>query len=147
MTKRAVDIDRGRGRGHGRLGTALLPALVLAGAAMATEDTIVVPDVRQIVEVRDVRVQADQVSGVLVNLSSKAVSHVQLEVTQSWLWTNERHPGENENNPERAVVHLVPSEISPGGHLPFTFQTEAPPQRTDGRFETSVTVLSLEQAG
>jgi len=98
--------------------------------------------------VRDVRVQADEVSGVLVNLSSNPVRNIQVRVDCSWLWKNERHPGADKDDPGRSVVYAVPGDIPPGGRLPFTYRPDsALPQRSDGSFETSVSVVSLEQVG
>jgi hypothetical protein len=126
---------------------ALFAALGLSGIAMAAETTMVLPEqLQKIVEVRDVHAEPDQVTGVLVNLSSKPVRSIQVRIDRSWLWTNERHPGED--NPGRSVVYTVPDEIAPGGRLPFTYRPDAPlPERRDGRFETSVSVVSLEQIG
>lgn len=102
----------------------------------------------QIVEVRDVRTAPDQVSGVLVNLSSKPVRDVRVRIDCSWLWADERHAGGAEESPGRTAVYRVPGEIPPGGHLPFTYRPDTPlPQRSDGRFETSVSVVGLEQVG
>ena len=124
-------------------------ALALAGLAVAAETTIVAPGkLQKIVEVRDVRGQPDEVSGVLVNLSSNPVRNVQVQIDRSWLWKNERHPGANENNPGRSVVYAVPGEIPPGGRLSFTYRPDSTlPQRSDGSFKTSVSVVSLEQVG
>ena len=103
---------------------------------------------QKIVEVRDVQAQADQVTGVLVNLSSKPVRSIRVRIERSWLWTDERHPGEGTDNPGRSVVYTVPGEIVPGGRLPFTYRPDAPlPDRRDGRFETSVSIVGLEQVG
>jgi hypothetical protein len=134
---------------HSRLTVALFAALGLSGIAVAAETTVVPPEqLQQIVEVRDVRAQPDQVTGVLVNLSSKSVRSIQVRIDRSWLWTNERHPGEEMANPGRSVVYTVPGEIVPGGRLPFTYRPDALfPKRRNGRFETSVSVVSLEQVG
>ena len=134
---------------HARLAVVSFAALALAGIAIAAETTIVAPEkLQKIVEVRDVRVQPDEVSGVLVNLSSNPVCNVQVQIDRSWLWKNERHPGEDKDNPGRSVFYTVPGEIPPGGRLLFTYRSDTPlPQRDDGRFETSVSVVSLEQVG
>jgi hypothetical protein len=125
-----------------------LAALGLTGPTAAAEETtdVVRSHLEQIVAVRDVQAEPDQVSGVLVNLSSKVVHDVRVLIDRSWLWADERHPGPAEDNPGRAAVHRVPGEIPPGGQLPFTYRSGAPlPQRSDGRFRTSVSVVSLEQ--
>ena len=134
---------------HTRLATALCAALAFSGFAIAAGTTLVSPDqLQKIVDVREVHAQPDQVTGVLVNLSSKTVRSIELRIDRSWLWTNERHPGEETDNPGHSVVYAVPGEIAPGGSLPFTYRPDSPlPERRDGRFETSVSVVGLEQAG
>ena len=105
-------------------------------------------DLQRVVEVRDVRAEPDRVSGVLVNLSSKPVRGVRLRIDRSWLWADEKHAGGAEESPGRTAVYTVPGEIPPGGQSPFTYRSDTPlPQRTDGRFETSVSVVGLEQVG
>jgi hypothetical protein len=132
-----------------RLTVALFATLGLSGIVIAAETTMVPPEqLQKIVEVRDVRSQPDRVTGVLVNLSSKPVRSIQVRIDRSWLWTNERHPGEETHDPGRSVIYTVPGEIAPGGRLPFTYRPDAPlPERRDGRFETSVTIVGLEQVG
>jgi len=128
----------------------LLAAPGFTGRIAAAEDTTWVArqHLQDIVEVRDFRAEPDQVSGVLVNLSSTPVSSVRLRIDRSWLWTNERHAGGSEESPGRTTVYIVPGEIPPGGHVPFTYRFDSPlPQRSDGRFETSVSVVGLEQVG
>jgi hypothetical protein len=132
---------------HSRLAVVSFAALALAGIAIAAEATIVSREkLQKIVEVRDVRVQPDEVSGVLVNLSSNLVRNVRVQVNYSWLWENERHPGPDKDNPGRSVVYAVPGEIPPGGRLPFTYRPDsALPQRSDGSFETLVSIVSIEE--
>ena len=125
----------------------LFAALGLAGITIAAEDTVVPPEqLQKTVDVRDVDAYPDQVSGVLVNVSSKSVRSIRVRIDQPWLWTNERHPGEDKDNPGRSHLYTVSGEIPPGGRLPFTYRLDTPlPRRSDGRFETSVSVVSLEQ--
>lgn len=132
---------------HARLTIALFAAVGLASQALAAETTLVpAGQLQKVVEVRDVGAAPDQVTGVLVNLSSKRVRSIQVRIDRSWLWADERHPGAETDNPGRSAVYAVPGEIGPGGRLPFTYRPDAPlPERRDGRFETSVSVVSLEQ--
>jgi hypothetical protein len=128
----------------------LFAGLGFTSLTVAAEDTTgaVRQHLEQIVDVRDVRAEPDQVSGVLVNLSSKPVRNVRVRIDRSWLWADERHAGGAEESPGRTAVYTVPGEIPPGGHLPFTYRSDTPlPQRSDGRFETSVSVVGLEQVG
>jgi hypothetical protein len=126
----------------------LIATLSVVGITMAAEKALVVPEQRlqKTVDVRDVRAQSDQVSGVLVNLSSKPVRDVQVRIDCSWLWRNERHPGPD--SPERSILYSVAGEIPAGGSLSFVYRPETPlPVRSDGRFETSVSVVGFEQVG
>jgi hypothetical protein len=134
---------------HSRLAVVSFAALALAGLAIAAETTVVAPEkLQKVVEVRDVRVQPDEVSGVLVNLSSNPVRNVQVLIDRSWLWKNERHPGADKDNPGRSIVYAVPGEIPAGGRLSFSYRPDsALPQRSDGSFETSVSVVSVEEIG
>jgi hypothetical protein len=129
------------------LAVVLFASLGLAGIAIAAEEKLVPPQqLRKTVDVRDVDAHPDQVSGVLVNLSSKLVRSIRVRIDQPWLWTNERHPGENKDDPGRSAFYTVAGEIPPGGRLPFTYRPDTPlPERSDGRFETSVSVVGLEQ--
>jgi hypothetical protein len=137
--------------GLAALAVGLVVALVgFAAITGAAENAPVAADqhFRQVVEVRDVRADADRVSGVLVNLSSKPVRSVRVRIDRSWLWADERHAGGAEESPGRTAVYTVPGEIPPGGQVTFTYRSDTPlPQRSDGRFETSVTVVGLEQVG
>ena len=100
----------------------------------------------QIIAVCDVRTDPDQVSGVLVNLSDKVLHDVRILVDRSWLWADERDPGAAEDDPGRAAVYTVPGEILPSGRLPFTYRGAGSlPQRPDGHFTTSVSVVGLDQ--
>lgn len=130
------------------LAAAILLALAFARIAASSEDASGSRDhgFQQTVEVRDVRAEPDQVSGVLVNLSSKVLRGVKVRIDRAWHWTDERHPGED--SPGRSNVYDVPGDIPPGGRLTFTYRAESPlPQRSDGRFDTSVAVVGLEQVG
>jgi hypothetical protein len=133
---------------HAALIVVSVATLALPGPTAAAQDTtdVVRSHLEQVVAVRDVQAEPDQVSGVLLNLSSKVVHDVRVLIDRSWLWADERHPGPAEDNPGRAAVYAVPGEIPPGGHLPFTYRSDTPlPQRSDGRFRTSVSVVGLDQ--
>lgn len=116
-----------------------------AGAAKQPPDLSPSP-LEQIVAVRDVRGNDELVSGVLVNLSDRVVRDVRLLVDRSWLWAHARPPSDAADDPGRVAVHTVPGQIPPSGQLPFTYRGGKPlPQRADGRFETSVSVVGFDQ--
>lgn len=103
-------------------------------------------DLAQILEVRDVRVEAERASATLVNHSPRALQNVRLLVRHQWLWRDEKNPGTD--NPGRSQVYTLPDEVPAGG----TYRVELPidpplPRRTDGRFVSSVEVLGFTEVG
>ncbi len=104
------------------------------------------PEASAIVAVLNNGAQDGVVSGVVVNKSPRPVRDVELLIRHEWRWSNERHPGSH--SPGRADRYLVRSEIPAGATLPFTYQTADPlPARADGRFITSVEVMSFTEIG
>lgn len=70
---------------------ALFVALGFTSLSAVAEDTSGggQQQLHQIVDVREIRGDPDQVSGVLVNLSGKAVRSVRLQIDRAWLWADE----------------------------------------------------------
>src|SRR5262249_22088363 len=95
----------------------------------------------QLVTVRDVKVSRDgTVSATLVNHSNRPLRDIRVLVRHSWLWKNERKPGDK--NPSRAIYHVVPDLIAPGGEATFSYRPAPPlPARRDGHFVTAVDVV------
>jgi hypothetical protein len=87
-------------------------------------------------------------TGLLKNSGTQAVRNVRLLVNHSWLWKNERNPGPVENNPARAEYYVVGGEVPAGGELRFRYAPSPPlPQRTDGHFSTTATIVGLTEVG
>jgi hypothetical protein len=104
----------------------------------------VVPEDRlaRYVQVRDVRMRDDTVTGTIVNTTDRRLQDVRLVIRHLWLWNNEMHPGDDD--PSRADYYTVPGEIPPGGQVPFTYRMDRPlPSRSGGHFETQAQVASL----
>lgn len=112
---------------------ALVACVALAAPARAQLD-----DTLSGLSVTNVSSSGDRVSGTLVNRSTKELKDVVLLVTRSWLWTNERHPGDN--NPGGSYYFTVKTPVPAGGSLPFSF--DLPPAETTspqaGHFEISI---------
>ena len=127
------------------MGFVMTAVLGLFLAAPASSDPLVnKTGITSVVEVRDVTGDAASVSGRLVNLSDKMVSNMKLSVSDTFLWTNERHPGSND--PSQTETYNLAQEIPPNGSAPFTVQrTTALPTRGDGQFETKVQVMALTE--
>jgi hypothetical protein len=106
---------------------------------LATPEQVTKP-----VVIRDISVTGDTVSGAVVNNSGNLVREVELLIRHSWLWRDEFHPGQGD--PGQAVYYTLPDEIPPGGSAQFSYRPERPlPQRTDGRFMTTVDVVGFSQ--
>ena len=103
-------------------------------------------DASRLVTVTEVQVQNGKVSGVLVNNSHHPIRDVALVIDHVWLWSDERHPGED--SPGRTAYYTAHHEIPANASAPFTYEPVPPlPQRTDGHFETSVAVVGLVEVG
>jgi hypothetical protein len=125
-------------------------AALLASAAPAamppTGDVQVVPpdELSQKLAVRDVRVNDGEVTGTVVNNSSRPLRDLKLLVDYAWLWRNERHPGTD--SPGRAFWTTIPGELRPGESRDFHFRPDTPlAQRSDGRFAPSVKVSEVTE--
>jgi hypothetical protein len=127
---------------RGTLHAALLITVALLGVVAAASDVAA----QDAVVVRNVIVTDGVVSGDLANTSHHLVRDVRLLVRHTWVWANERSPGED--SPGRSAYTTVHEDISPGGSLPFTVRPNPPlPVRSDGRFETSVEVVGVTEIG
>ena len=125
------------------LAAAVILSSLLGGSAWA-ETIVPRQQAAQDVLVSDVRAEDGTVSGVVVNNTGHEIQNVKLLIRYDWLWANEFSPGQD--SPGRAIVHTVEENIPPGGQVPFTYHPASPlPQRSDGRFLTSVVVLGYTQ--
>ena len=115
-------------------------------SAFAAETLTSGPEAAAAVSVTDVAAKDGTVSAVLVNRSQHVIKDVKLLIRHGWLWKNERHPGAD--SPGRAEYYVVHGQIPPGGSMPFTYRIDPPlPQRSDGRFSSSVEVVSFTEIG
>jgi hypothetical protein len=99
----------------------------------------------QAIALRNVTVSDGTISGDLVNTTQHPVRDVRLLVRQTWLWAQERTPGDE--GPSRAEYSTVQEKIAAGGSLAFIVRPSPPlPLRSDGRFETSAVVVGYTEA-
>lgn len=126
----------------GSLMTAVLGLFLAAPASSAPLEPPIF--ITSVVEVRDVGGDAASVSGRLVNLSDRIVSNLKLSISDTFLWTDERHSGNND--PSQAGTYMLAQEIPPNGSVSFKVQrATALPTRSDGQFQTRVQVMGLTQ--
>ncbi len=118
---------------------ALVSAMPAFGADAALD-----PSLSGDVVVQNLSVKDDAVSGTLINRSKHPVSEVRLQINYTWMWNDERHPGEN--SPGRTEQYTLSTQILPGGSAPFTYRPASPlPTRSDGHFVPAVNVVGATQ--
>jgi hypothetical protein len=115
-------------------------APVLAGAqTIAGSPTV---ETSKIVELRNATVRDNVVTGEIVNNSPNRLRDVELLIRHLWHWHNEFRPGPNP--PGAADYYTVRTEIPAGATERFTHTLPSLlPSRSDGRFETVVTVAGF----
>jgi hypothetical protein len=118
-----------------------------AGLALhgATALAAVVPPVEaaQAVVINDLAVGPDAVSGTVVNKTSATVGEVKVLLRQMWQWKDERHPGTD--SPGRTTPFTLAVNVAPNASAPFTFSPPRLPQRSDGRFVTTMDVVGFSE--
>ena len=125
---------------------ALLGILVLPlNGTRATAAVVQSPEIDQTVVISDLTVREGAVSGTVVNKSSATLREVGLLLRQTWLWNDERHPGAD--SPGRTLPFTLGGDVAPHASAPFTFQTPPLPQRSDGRFATTIDVTGFTEVG
>jgi hypothetical protein len=100
-------------------------------------------EARQAPAVRNVTMRDDVVRGEIVNPLPDRVREVELLIRQIWHWNNEFRPGANP--PGAAFYRTVTAEIPAGAIEPFTCELSPLPSRSDGYFETVVTVAGFTE--
>jgi hypothetical protein len=119
---------------------AVSPAPAQSGKVATTQE------IGSVVALRDVRVDGRVVTGTVVNLSHRGLRDVRLLIRHAWLWRDERNPGYD--NPGRTDTYVVPGEIPAGGTYALNYVIEPPlPERTDGRFVTTVEIVGFTEVG
>src|SRR5262249_46460632 len=101
----------------------------------------------QLVGIRDLKIsRKGEVSATLVNNAHHPLRDVRLLIRHSWMWKNERKPGDK--NPSRAVYQVGRDLIAPGATAKFTYQPAPPlPSRGDGHFVTTTEVIGYSEVG
>jgi len=113
--------------------------------ATATATVVASAEAARTIVINDLTVHEGSVSGTVVNKSSATVRDVALLLRQVWQWKNERHPGTD--SPGRTLPFTLRGDVAPNASAPFTFQTPPLPQRSDGRFVTTMDVTGFTEVG
>lgn len=111
-------------------------------AGVLPETQVILPEeMSRYVVVEQVVAEGGEVSGVVRNISGGTLRDIRLLIEYAWLWHDEFSPGSDD--PGRVVHYTLPGELPPGGSVPFRYLEPALPNRSDGRFVTSVEVTGL----
>jgi hypothetical protein len=113
--------------------------------ATATAAVVSSSEAARTIVINDLTVRDGSVSGTFVNKSSATVHGVEVLLRQTWLWNNERHPGTD--SPGRTLPFTLTADLGPNASAPFTFQTPPLPERSDGRFVTTMDVTGFTEVG
>ena len=120
--------------------------LLLIWCQLGQADTVSVLSVSEAPHaptVLNVEMRDNVMTGEIVNHSSHRVRDVELLIRHIWHWNNEFRPGANP--PGAADYYTVTAEIPSGATERVTYKISPPPSRSDGYFETVVTVAGFTE--
>ena len=120
-------------------------ALILSQLVIFAQERIASNEVAaNVVEIRNVVVNKDAISGEIVNKSPYPLRNVELLLQYHWLWANETKPGAI--SPGRSVYVPVNQEIRPGERATFSYTPDPPlPLRADGRYMPEISLAGFSQ--
>jgi hypothetical protein len=120
------------------LAIASLPSVAKSQKVRSEEESA------RILAIEKLTVHEGVVTGEVRNKSNHAVRDVQLFVRYTWLWEDERNPGETD--PGTSTYHALKETIQPGGTINFVYTPSPPlPKISGGRFDTSVTIAGFTE--
>ena len=118
-------------------------SLLLAYTAARAAEVRIADQPPQSITVRNVSVKDGEVSGEVVNSSSRVIRDVQLQIRSTWLWKNEMKPGEDSRSD--AAFYTVEGVVPAGGSTPFTYRSGSMSGGADGRYEVTVSVAGYTE--
>jgi len=122
--------------------------MLLSGTAAASAQTARArEDIGRVLSLAKAHTVKGVVAGEARHHSSNTLSDVQLFIRYSWLWASEIKPGAADPRTSTCYVfYILPKEILPGGHTPFTFKPSPPLANVaGGGFDTSVIVAGFTE--
>ncbi len=115
--------------------------------ARAEEPAAIVsgPEAAAAVELAGLTIRSDgSIDGTIINRSGTEIEDVDLLVSHTWSWRDERHPGDDD--PGRATHIRLAALIPSQGSLAFSYAPDPSlPVRPDGSFKTTATVRSFSE--
>lgn len=124
------------------LALVLMAAVATGAAARIVRSEVADGKVAAMVRIEDLRRDGAVVRARLVNLTNERLVNVRILVSESFRWTDERHPGPDD--PSQALAVTVPEALPPRGSVEASVPLPAPPPRHDGTFVLGASVLALD---
>lgn len=135
---------RRRATRFGIIVTTLLLATTWLGTSAQAQIVRSDEDTARILALEKVAVRDGAVTGEVRNKASHPVREVQLFVRYTWLWDDERHPGNVD--PGTSAYYTLEETIQSGAKIAFTYKPSPPlPKIAGGRFETSVKIAGFTE--
>jgi len=136
--------DRRRAMRLGIFVTVVIPALIWLGASAQAQKVRSEEETARILALEKVTVRDGVVSGEVRNKADHPVRDVQLFVRYTWLWDDERNPGNID--PGTSTYYALKETIQSGEKIDFTYKPSPPlPKIAGGRFETSVKIAGFTE--
>jgi hypothetical protein len=122
---------------------AVIAALVfLLCVDSATAQRLLGPEEAKSVAIKDLKADASEVSGVIVNNTPHTIREIEVLIQYHWLWANEFKPGLD--SPGRVASLKLDKDLLPGESTTFRYVPNPPlPNRQDGRFDPEVVVAGF----
>ena len=118
--------------------------MMLYGLPVGSADKAVAPDeASQKVEIRNVEVKGNAISGELTNKSPHPIRNIELLVQYHWLWNNEFKPGPK--SPGKAIIVALDKQLRPGESATFSVPLDPAESRADGYYMTEVTLAGFTE--
>jgi hypothetical protein len=119
------------------IGVLTAVTLLLAPAAANAQRIIGSNETAQSLEVRNVAVNNNVITGEVVNKTPHLMRDVELLIKYHWRWKNEMKPGADSSG--RSVFIKLDRDLRPGEPFSFTYKPDPPlPSRPEGYYVAEV---------
>jgi hypothetical protein len=124
------------------LGAVIAALVFLFCVDSATAQRLLGPEEAKSVAIKDLKADASEVSGVIVNNTPHTIREIEVLIQYHWLWANEFKPGLE--SPGRVASLKLDKDLLPGESTTFRYVPNPPlPNRQDGRFDPEVVVAGF----
>lgn len=98
------------------------------------------PQDNSMIRVEQVAATDTAITGRVINLGDRRIERVELLANDTFLWTDDHHPGPQD--PGGATHYTLPEPVPPHGSVLFRIARPLP-SRSDGHFVTDVTIVQF----